>query len=120
MNFKIGDIVSRKSYNNDCVFVIYKIKDGIAFLKGKCKRLNADAPLSDLKINENVLLCKGVCNMSENFNSHIACEGTDNDINWVCKVCKDLQNYAGMYLYQREREKNHSRIDPGDCNYDYI
>ena len=53
MNFKIGDIVSRKSYNNDCVFVIYKIKDGIAFLKGKCKRLNADAPLSDLKINEN-------------------------------------------------------------------
>lgn len=21
--------------------------------------------------------------MSENFNSHIACEGTDNDINWV-------------------------------------
>lgn len=56
--------------------------------------------------NENVLLCKGVCNMSENFNSHIACEGTDNDINWVCKVCKDLPNYAGMYLYQREREKN--------------
>ena len=52
MNFKIGDIVSRKSYNNDCVFVIYKIKDGIAFLKGKCKRLNADAPLSDLIINE--------------------------------------------------------------------
>lgn len=44
--------------------------------------------------------------MSENFNSHIACEGTDNDINWVCKVCKDLPNYAGMYLYQREREKN--------------
>ena len=59
-----------------------------------------------LKIDENVLLCKGVCNMSENFNSHIACEGTDNDINWVCKVCKDLPNYAGMYLYQREREKN--------------
>lgn len=47
-----------------------------------------------------------MCNMSENFNSHIACEGTDNDINWVCKVCKDLPNYAGMYLYQREREKN--------------
>ena len=44
--------------------------------------------------------------MSGNFNSHIACEGTDNDINWVCKVCKDLPNYAGMYLYQREREKN--------------
>lgn len=47
--------------------------------------------------------------MSENFNSHIACEGTDNDINWVCKVCKDLPNYAGMYLYQREREKNQFR-----------
>ena len=44
--------------------------------------------------------------MSENIDNHIACEGTDNDINWVCKVCKDLPNYAGMYLYQREREKN--------------
>lgn len=48
--------------------------------------------------------------MSENFNSHIACEGTDNDINWVCKVCKDLPNYAGMYLYQREEYELRKKI----------
>lgn len=44
--------------------------------------------------------------MNENIDSHIACEGVDNEINWACKVCKDLPNYAGMYLYQRECEKN--------------
>lgn len=55
--------------------------------------------------------------MSENFNSHIACEGTDNDINWVCKVCKDLPNYAGMYLYQREREKNQLKNVKDTCDY---
>ena len=52
MNFKVGDVVTRLSHNSDCEFVIYKIKDNIAFLKGKCTRLNADAPLIDLKLSE--------------------------------------------------------------------
>ena len=52
MNFKVGDVVTRISHGSDCEFVIYKIKENIAFLKGKCTRLNADAPLTDLKISE--------------------------------------------------------------------
>lgn len=44
--------------------------------------------------------------MSNNIDNHIACEGTDNEINWICKVCKDLPNYAEMYLCQRGNEKN--------------
>lgn len=41
-----------------------------------------------------------------NHINHIACEGTDNEINWACKICKNLPNYAREYLYQQECEKN--------------
>ena len=45
--------------------------------------------------------------MDENIDSHIsACELTDSEIDWACKICKDLPNYAGMYLWKRECEKN--------------
>lgn len=30
----------------------------------------------------------------------------DSETNWVCKICKDLPKYAGMYLNQRECEKD--------------
>ena len=46
--FKIGDVVTRNSYNNDIVFVILDIKDDIAYLKGIDVRLYADSDLSDL------------------------------------------------------------------------
>ena len=46
--FKIGDVVTRNSYNNDIVFVILDIKDDIAYLKGIDVRLYADSNLSDL------------------------------------------------------------------------
>lgn len=52
MNFKVGDHVTRDSYDNDIVFVIIRIKDNIALLKGFDLRLIADSPLSDLKISE--------------------------------------------------------------------
>ena len=50
MNFKIGDFVTRQSYNNDIVFKIINIVDGIAYLKGNYIRLYADSPVSDLNI----------------------------------------------------------------------
>ena len=50
MNFKIGDFVTRQSYNNDIVFKIINIVDGIAYLKGNYIRLYADSPISDLNI----------------------------------------------------------------------
>ena len=49
--FNIGDTVTRNSYNNDIVFVITDIIDGVAYLKGDSLRLIADAPLSDLSIS---------------------------------------------------------------------
>lgn len=48
MNFKVGDYVTRNSYDNDIVFIIVDIKDEIAILKGFNLRLVADSPLSDL------------------------------------------------------------------------
>ena len=48
MLFNIGDLVTRKSYNNDIVFKIVDIKDNTAILSGMNIRLCADANLDDL------------------------------------------------------------------------
>ena len=47
--FKIGDFVTRNSYNNDILFTIIDIKDDIAYLKGIEVRLYADSRLDDLE-----------------------------------------------------------------------
>ena len=49
---KVGSVVSRNSYGNDIDFIVSEIKDGIAILKGVNIRLIADAPLEDLKLEE--------------------------------------------------------------------
>lgn len=49
MDFKIGDLVTRNSYNNDLVFTITDIEGDIYYLKGIYIRLMADAKEEDLK-----------------------------------------------------------------------
>lgn len=49
MNLKVGDLVTRKSYNNDTIFVIENINGDICELKGVIVRLYADADISDLE-----------------------------------------------------------------------
>lgn len=46
--FKIGDIVARRSYNMDVLFKIVGMKDNMADLAGLTVRISADAFLSDL------------------------------------------------------------------------
>lgn len=48
MDFGIGDLVTRKSYNNDLVFIITDIVDDNYYLKGTNIRLCADSPKEDL------------------------------------------------------------------------
>lgn len=48
MIFNIGDYVTRKSYNNDTVFIIQEIKNNFVILKGVDIRLYADSPVDDL------------------------------------------------------------------------
>lgn len=49
MQIKIGDLVTRDSYQNDMVFCVIDIKDDICILKGMNIRLIADSPIDDLK-----------------------------------------------------------------------
>ena len=48
--FQIGDLVTRKSYNNDIVFRIVGVDNDVYILKGVVVRLFADSPSSDLKL----------------------------------------------------------------------
>lgn len=48
--FEVGDLVTRKSYDNDIVFKIIKIEGDNYLLKGLFIRLFADSPRDDLKI----------------------------------------------------------------------
>ncbi|NLM62846.1 MAG: sporulation peptidase YabG [Mollicutes bacterium] len=50
MEYKIGDLVTRKSYNHDIVFVITDIIDEVYYLKGANVRLYADSPKEDLEL----------------------------------------------------------------------
>lgn len=52
MIFKIGDFVTRNSYNNDTVFKIVDIKDDIVILKGVDIRLFADANIDDIVLSD--------------------------------------------------------------------
>ena len=60
MLFKIGDYVTRNSYNNDTVFKIISMENDIYNLKGVDVRLYADSPPDDLQLynidnpNENI------------------------------------------------------------------
>lgn len=49
MEFKIGDKVTRNSYENDTIFKIINIEDKIYYLKGVNTRLYADSYIDDLK-----------------------------------------------------------------------
>ncbi|MCM1053123.1 MAG: sporulation peptidase YabG [Ruminococcus sp.] len=49
MEFKRGDLVTRKSYSHDTVFKITNIKNDIYYLKGLEVRLYADALMDDLE-----------------------------------------------------------------------
>ena len=48
--FQIGDLVTRKSYDNDIIFRIIAIDDNNYILKGEVVRFYADSPKEDLKI----------------------------------------------------------------------
>lgn len=62
---KIGDYVSRKSYNNDVIFEVIGIDKDICKLRGVDFRLLADAPLKDLVLCERGK-CDNFCPIIDN------------------------------------------------------
>ena len=53
MDFNVGDLVTRNSYNNDVLFEIIEIKEDMVILKGVNIRLTADSDIKDLKKHNN-------------------------------------------------------------------
>ena len=76
MKIKEGDIVVRYSYNQDIVFYVYEIiklanKQKIAILKGINIRVEADAPVEDLKKWDFKRTHDFIRNLENNFYSQI-------------------------------------------------
>ena len=55
MKIKKGDKVTRKSHDNDTIFVITEINEDICILKGLNIRLVADSPIDDLELVDTLL-----------------------------------------------------------------
>ena len=52
LNFKVGDIVTRKSHNNDIVFKIIGIDGNVVLLKGVDLRIYVDSYIDDLVLSK--------------------------------------------------------------------
>ncbi|MFI3307467.1 MAG: sporulation peptidase YabG [Mycoplasmatota bacterium] len=98
MDFKIGDLVTRRSYQNDLVFFITKIEEKKAYLKGTNIRLQADSDLDDLVIFNEVDIDnndfeKRISNIKElNRNDYFYLPGKilhiDGDVDYLNKCLK--------------------------------
>ena len=67
---KKGDIVGRKSYNKDIIFVVTKIiEEKIAILKGLYERIEADSNIADLEIIKKTELQNYLKQLNEKINN---------------------------------------------------
>ena len=120
MDFKIGDIVARKSYNYDVLFRIIHINnDGTADLVGITTRILADAYLYDLKIiskDELNLRLKNVSNnrkvrMNRSYNNLSVNRGEYNNY-------RENSNFSKMYQREKTFKKPGSVLHlDGDADY---
>ncbi len=115
MDFKIGDIVTRNSYNNDTVFKISRIEDDIYYLVGINIRLCADALKSDLKkYEENIRLDEEFLEKNKkeelNRNDYFYLPGKilhiDSDQDYLNRCLKyyDNSNIMAQGIYLKEEE----------------
>ena len=105
MNFKIGDLVSRKSYNNDIVFKIINISSNNVYLKGLDLRLYADSPLNDLvKVDSNnseddIIIQDNIRNLNINRDNYFYLPGKilhiDGDDEYLDR-CMNFYNSMGI------------------------
>ena len=121
MKFKIGDYVTRKSYNNDTIFKIVDIKDNLAILKGVDIRLYADSSLDDLnecnyenKDNEIVssLIVSNDLNRSEYFYLPAKILHIDGDKDYLNR-CMDFYKKANIFaIGEHVRENDLALVVP--------
>lgn len=75
MKLKVGDKVTRKSYNHDTVFVITSIKEDTCILNGVNIRLMADSDMDDLELLDD----KKLIEEENEFLEHIKNEELERD-----------------------------------------
>ena len=71
---KIGDLVTRKKYQNDIIFKIIDIENNLYILKGLNVRLYADAYVDDLEIYDDKKDIEKECEFLERVNNIKECE----------------------------------------------
>lgn len=73
---KKGNIVGRKSYNKDIIFVVKNIidthKGKVAILKGFIDRIEADSPIEDLEMFSKEDIKKSLKNLDNKVNKRLA------------------------------------------------
>lgn len=76
MKIKKGDIVGRISYGTDILFVVDKIVEDnnrkIAILKGMTIRIEATAPIEDLKIMDKFRIEENIKSLDRKLNKRVA------------------------------------------------
>lgn len=123
MEFKIGDIVTRNSYNNDTIFRIIKIENDICFLSGINIRLCADANKSDLKKYEDDLsrdeeFLKKIDKTELNRDDYFYLPGKilhiDSDKDYLARCLNYYDNYnimaAGILISENEIPKQIKKL----------
>lgn len=128
---KVGEKVTRKSYGNDIVFIVTKIDENLAYLKGLDFRLIADATLNDLEIvseyksdddEEYLRKLDSVSNLDRDEYFYLPGKilHVDSDKNYL-ERCLDFYKKAGVLAYginmeetniSKELSKYLKEIDP--------
>ena len=81
MDFKIGDVVTRKSHNHDIPFRIVSITGDVVFLQGVNVRLSADAYIDDLvkisneKEDDSMIIQRNVQDLNMDRNNYFYIPG---------------------------------------------
>ena len=82
MNFNVGDIVTRKSHDNDIIFVISRIENNIVYLDGLNVRLCADAFIDDILFvekdnlyDDNDIISESIDNLNIDRNNYFYIPG---------------------------------------------
>ena len=106
MEFKVGDIVARKSYNYDVLFKIIKIhSDGVVDLVGITTRILADAESYDLRLISKQELDQRLKAVSTNRRTRMDRSYKNIKSRGVANSYRDItQNFNN--LYQREKTYN--------------
>ncbi|MBR2744889.1 MAG: sporulation peptidase YabG [Clostridia bacterium] len=97
-NIKVGDIVSRSSYNNDILFYVESINNNtwIAILKGVTIRIEADSPIDDLALASESRIHQSMDYINEKINY--------NDVKRLSRYGKIL-HLDGDRKYSEKTEK---------------